>query len=201
MMSSGAPLLWAVIGPNGAGKSAYYKTRIQPRLEVPFINADDIAAAEWPGEEVARSYDAARLAQERRHDLLAARRSFVTETVFSHPSKLQLLRNAKQLGYNLWVTFIYLELADLAVTRVAERVGRGGHQVPARKIRERFKRMAEIGVKAVALAERAFVLDNSESRRPLREVLLFERGKVTLVSGDLPHWTTMLFAEYLHGRL
>ena len=196
-MSGGPQLLWLLIGPNGAGKTTYYEHRVRPHLAAEVVNADRIAAAEWPGREVAHGYDAARKAEARRLELLAAGRSFVAETVFSHPSKLDLVREAQQAGYEVWVSFIGLESADLAVARVAERVGAGGHDVPAAKIRERFDRLAPLAVRAVEMADRAFVLDNSDPRRPLRDVLLFERGRCTYVARDLPGWTGRLFAGHL----
>ncbi len=196
-MTEGPPLLWALVGPNGAGKSTYYEHRVRPHLAAELVNADLIAARRWPGHELARGYDAARLAEERRRELLAARRSFVMETVCSHPSKLDLLREAKEAGYEVWVSFVCLESADLAVARVAERVRRGGHDVPSAKVRERFVRLAPLAVSAIELADRGFVLDNGDPRRPLRDVLLFERGRLTLAARDLPRWARRLFAGHL----
>lgn len=68
---------------------------------------------------------------------------------------------ALSAGYELWVSFIVLESDDLAVARVADRVGAGGHDVPPDKIRARFERLAPLAAQAVVLADRAFVVDNS----------------------------------------
>ena len=186
-------VLWLIIGPNGAGKSTYYDTRIRPRLRAEFVNADRIQAEELPGSGVQGSYDAARRAEARRNELLAAGLSFVAETVASHPSKLELLRSAKALGYDIWVTFIYLDTPDLAVQRVHRRVRHGGHPVPEDKIRDRYERMVPIAVSAIQEADRGFVVDNSDSGHPLRQVLVYDRGRLTWNSKDLPDWTQRLF--------
>jgi predicted ABC-type ATPase len=191
------PLLWVIAGPNGAGKTTYYETRIRPRLNAEFVNADRIGAERWPEDPRGRAYDAARLARERRQQLLAEGKSLVAETVFSHPSKLGLLAGARRLGYQVWLSFICLESADLSVARVAERVARGGHDVPAEKIRQQFVRTVDLSVRAVALAHRAFVIDNSDPPRPLRDVALFERGELTWVAADLPGWCQRLFHEHM----
>ncbi len=196
-MTGHPPLLWMLIGPNGAGKSTYYDSRVRARLMAEFVNADLIAKERWPDAGPDRAYDAARLASERRQALLDGRTSFVAETVASHPSKLELLRQAKSAGYEVWVSFVYLESADLAVARVERRVRHGGHLVPDDKVRERYERVPLIALSAVAGADRAFVLDNSDSRRPLRDVLLFERGCVTWAAADQPAWAIRLFGNRL----
>lgn len=45
------------------------------------------------------AYDAARIAPDTRAKLIEASRSFIAETVFSHPSKLDLIRTANDAGY------------------------------------------------------------------------------------------------------
>lgn len=193
-MSPAQPqLLWVLIGPNGAGKSTYYDTRVEPRLRAEFVNADRIQAAELPNAGVQGSYEAARRAQTRRDEFLQSRRSFVTETVGSHPSKLELVGSAQALGYEVWVTFIYLDSADLSVARVERRVRHGGHPVPEDKIRARYDRMAPIGVAAVLAADRGFVVDNSDTKRPLRQVMVFDRGRPTWTCSDPPPWALRLF--------
>jgi predicted ABC-type ATPase len=193
-MSGSRPLLWVVVGPNGAGKSTYHRTRIAPHLNVPFVNADIIAAEQWPDAPEAHSEDAARAADARRASLLSARASFVTETVFSHPSRLELLAKARQLDYELWVTFVNVDTEALAVLRVADRVSARGHDIPTKKIRARYKRLVPLAVQAVLTADRGFVVDNSRTDRPLRDVLGLERGTVTYVAADLPAWAARAFA-------
>ncbi len=195
MTPDSPPFLWLIIGPNGAGKSTYYETRIRPRFQADFVNADNIQRIELPGSGMEAAYEAARRAEGRRQALLQAGRSFAAETVASHPSKLDLVREAKLRHYEVWVTFIYLESADLSVARVARRVRRGGHPVPEDRIRERFERMAPLGVEAARLADRAFLVDNSDSGAPLRDVAIFERGKPTWRAKQRPPWLVRLFPE------
>ena len=193
--SHSKPLLWIVIGPNGAGKSTYFEQRIRPRLRVELVNADEIGAERWPDAQSERAYEAAALAAERRAELISARRSFATETVFSHPSKLDLLASARSAGYEIMVTFVLVASAGLARARVASRVEVGGHAVPDDKIVARYERMRPLAVRAVKMADRAFVVDNTDPRRPLRDVLLFERGEPTWRAADLPGWVADLFPE------
>lgn len=197
-MRPAAPkVIWLLLGPNGAGKSTYFDTRVATRFRAEFVNADRIQAQELAGSGVEGSYEAARRAQARREELLREGRSFVTETVASHPSKLDLVITAQSLGYEVWVTLVYLETEDLAVERVQRRVRKGGHPVPEDKVRARFHRMAPIGVEAILAADRGFVVDNSDSARPLRHVLVFDRKRLTWRCSDVPDWANRLFGSYL----
>src|SRR5438046_9023070 len=95
------PVLHLIVGPNGAGKTTFFERILRPAVRLPFINADRIARSRWPGREEEHGYDAAALAELARSRALAARRSFIAETVFSHPSKMDLIRQAKQAGYKV----------------------------------------------------------------------------------------------------
>lgn len=91
------PLLLLIAGPNGAGKTTFYQRNLA-ELGLPFINADELALQRWPQAPGEHAYEAARLAQEIRQQHLAERRSFVAETVFSHPSKIELVREGSAEG-------------------------------------------------------------------------------------------------------
>jgi len=58
------------------------------------------------------SYLASRVAEFLRYALLAAKQSFTFETVMSHPSKLEFLRDAQVAGYR---TYLYLAVVQRRV--------------------------------------------------------------------------------------
>lgn len=76
-------------------------------------------------------YLAAVLADYLRQELLSARLSFTFETVMSHPSKVELLRQAKAAGYRTYLYFIATEDPQVNIDRIATRVALGGHPVPS----------------------------------------------------------------------
>ena len=182
------PLLWVVAGTNGAGKSTYVRHVILPRLAIPFVNADYYARDRWGTDVDAHVWEAADWAREQRRNWIAERRSFVAETVFSHPSKLDLLRDATTAGYAVWLTWVSLESAELAIARVADRVDLGGHPVPPDRIAARYARIPNLLRQAIAIASRAYVVDNTEPERPLRDVVRYERGNRVWRAKDVPDW-------------
>jgi predicted ABC-type ATPase len=181
------PVLHLIAGPNGAGKSTLFDLVIGPVTGLEFVNADVIAARQWPGDESAHAYDASRLAADRREELLAARTSFVTETVFSHESKVDLVRSAAGAGY-LVTLHIVLVPEELAVARVASRVENDGHDVPEDKVRSRYQRLWSLVAEAITLVDVAQVYDNSSAKEPFRLVATFDRG-VPIAKPAWPRWT------------
>lgn len=58
-------------------------------------------------------------------------------------SSLMYAREApawRQAGYSIWLYFLEVATADIAVARIALRVAAGGHGIPERDIRRRYAR-------------------------------------------------------------
>jgi predicted ABC-type ATPase len=177
-----------VVGSNGAGKSTFVRLTLAPaRPGVMFVNADDIAARRWPADAEAHAYEAAAIAAATRAELIERRQPLIAETVFSHPSKLDLLREAAAAGYYSALHVVMVP-EDLAVARVAARVDAGGHTVPEIKIRQRYHRLWPLVAEAISIADAATVYDNSQRKGP-REVALFSQG-FPIADPSWPSWTS-----------
>ncbi|MGN6198510.1 AAA family ATPase [Humibacter sp.] len=187
------PVLHLVAGPDGAGKSTYVERILGPVTNLPFVNADLIAAERWPGAESDHAYEASRAAADLRSQLVAANASFITETEFSHSSKVDLVDGASARGYLVHL-HVLLVPVDVAVGRVAERVRNGGHGVPEQKTRERYGRLWDLVVRARATADRTEFLDNSSARHPFRRVALYEHG-VPIGRADWPAWAPAVLVD------
>lgn len=175
-----------VVGPNGAGKSTFVELTLAPLLpSCVFVNADDIAKRRWPDDPAGNAYRAARIAADTRARLIQRRQSFIAETVFSHPSKLELVTAAKAVGYTV-VLHVLLIPEDLAVERVAHRVQAGGHSVPTEKIRARHRRLWSLVADAIPRCDSVVVYDGSRRRGP-RIVAQISGGDV-IGAPSWPSW-------------
>ncbi len=193
------PILHVIAGPNGAGKSTFYEAILRDLTDAEFVNAD-LLAAEALGAFAATEEDAKlgqKLADDRRATLMADHRSLVTESTFSHGSKVELVREALTLGYEVVVYHVSVDSADLAVARVAERHDNGGHPVPEERIRGRFDRNRSYIREAVLLAQGAFVFDNSLLGQPPRRLVTFAAGRIIAVATELPDWVIEVYADDL----
>ncbi|CAM3709512.1 AAA family ATPase [Tsukamurella ocularis] len=180
-------ILHLVIGSNGAGKSTFISRFLAPlHPGLPFVNADEIAKERWPNEAEARSYEAARIAEAQRTDLIASRTPFIAETVFSHPSKVEFVHTAVGSGFDVHLHIVMVP-EDIAVNRVVTRVQAGGHSVPEAKIRDRYRRLWQLAAEAIPLTYTATCYDNSHSSGP-RIVARFSSGQPA-GSARWPAWS------------
>ncbi len=96
-----------------------------------------------------------------RKKLLREKRKFSFETVFSHPSKLDIMREAVAAGYKVYLYFVSTESAEINKYRVLERKAKGGHDVPQDKIVSRYYRSLDLLFEASQIAYQGFFWDNS----------------------------------------
>lgn len=175
-----------VVGPNGSGKTTFVEHFLAPLLpRSVFVNADEIARRRWPDDPAVHAYEAARIAEETRRKLLAGGRSFIAETVFSHPSKVRFVRDATHAGCTL-ILHVLMVPEDLAVHRVAYRVRAGGHDVPEEKIRLRYRRLWVNVASAARMAGSVVFYDNTAHAGP-RIVARLTEG-VALGHAEWPPW-------------
>lgn len=136
-----------------------------------------------------------------RKTLLLAGKKFSFETVFSHHSKLDIMKEAVAAGYKVYLYFVSTESADINVYRVSARKKKGGHDVPEDKIRGRYQRSLDLLYDASQLAYQAFYFDNSEDGKT--DVPMFAHFK--LVSGkkkwdeideeQVPEWFVRYYSD------
>ena len=182
-----APELWLLVGGNGSGKSTFYY-RFLARYDIPLINADNIARTFWPEEPENHSYEAARLAEKERFRLIEQGRTFCFETVYSHPSKLDFVAQAKARGYCIRVFYFHLDDLTLNLARVACRVQDGGHDVPEDKVRQRVPRTLDLVTRTVGLADEMHLVDNASADKPYRRVATWQNGTWHLYAEPPPAW-------------
>lgn len=184
-----------VVGPNGAGKTTFVRLTLTPSLPstVRFVNADEIARHHWPDAAEQHAYDAAAIAADTRRKLITAGESFIAETVFSHPSKLELIDEAHRAGYTV-VLHVLLVPEALTVPRVRLRVQAGGHSVPEHKIVERYRRMWPLVAVAMQRADLATVYDNSTRSGP--RIVAQLAGGVAISDASWPEWTPAPLAAF-----
>lgn len=182
------PIIVAIAGPNGAGKTTFYHAHLQA-AGLRFVNADNIARELKLG-----AYEAARIADTLRLELVKQRESFVFETVFSDPvgDKLTFLREAADVGYTVVLCFIGTSGPEVCGQRVAMRVSQGGHDVPTEKLIARFPRTMANLKAALRKVPSVWVFDNDDLRTPFRLAAVFEKGKPVKLNKPVPKWLRAL---------
>jgi predicted ABC-type ATPase len=134
-----APSVIVLAGPNGAGKTTAAPYLLRDTLGIAeFVNADQIARGLSAFRPEAVAVAAGRLMLARLEELARERRSFAFETTLASRTFCPWLEARLAEGYRVHLVFLWLPSPDLAVTRVADRVARGGHGVPEEVVRRRY---------------------------------------------------------------
>ena len=199
-----------IAGPNGSGKTTLTRWLRSTGFDLgEYINADDIAA-ELVGDPAEVSRTAQRLAEEARQSCLARGVSFAFETVMSHPSKVEFLKQAKTLGYFNILFFVGVEDPRINVDRVAQRVAEGGHDVPTDRIVHRYERTMALLPQAVYASDRTVLFDNSYADpgfgadfEPFADITVHD-GKIEYMelrqlgaAGGVPEWSEALLLLFM----
>ena len=132
---------WAVVlaGPNGAGKTTLAQG-ILP-ADALYLNADVVAGELRRSGHPAATVDiaAARLVLASLRQAVRDASSFWVLTNLAGPGLQRRIRQWKADGYQVQLVFVWLNSVELALQRVAARVGRGGHSVPPDVVRRRYR--------------------------------------------------------------
>lgn len=181
------PIAFVVAGHNGSGKSTLWYERLADRLQIPLVNADRLITSILPIE--ASTNQLRKWAKKLRDNderwqrvaqsgvqafvglIMAQKMPFAFETVFSHwqkrtdgtyESKADLIVALQKAGFFVVLLFVGLTSVELSIARVRTRQEQGGHGVPVKKLRERFRRTQMAIRHAASIADRTLMFDNSQ---------------------------------------
>ena len=155
--------LYIIAGPNGVGKTTF-ASKFLPRYAdcQNFINADLIAQGMSPFAPEAAAVRAGRLVLSEIKLFATRRASFGFETTLSGRTNLRLIRLLRKKGYKVHFFFLWVKSVDVAISRVRDRVLKGGHDVPETVIRRRFARSIGNFLREYRpLADSWYLFDNS----------------------------------------
>ena len=185
------PRLLVVAGPNGAGKTTITERGLAHEWfeGCEYINPDLIAQHElgdWNDPDAV--LQAVRTAADRREACLRERRSLAFETVFSAPDKPEFVRRAMAAGYFVRIFFVGTERPEINAARIARRVLEGGHEVPIRKILDRWGRSIANAAAVVSEVDRFYLYDNSVDDRDAELVIRASEGRIVRTYVEAPRW-------------
>jgi len=140
-MPAPQPTIYLIAGCNGAGKTTFAKEFLPKEVKcLRFLNADEIARGLSPFDPSASAMQAGRLLLKQIKENLSKRETFALETTLSGKTYIRLFRQARRLGYEIELNYLWLSSPTHAIERVRQRVKQGGHNVPVADIRRRFRR-------------------------------------------------------------
>lgn len=139
------------------------------------------------------SYEGALISSFIRHHLQKNKISFSFETVMSHPSKIEEVKEAKQKGYKTYLYFICIDDPEVNESRVENRVKKGGHNVSADKISSRYYNTLSNLIQIIENVDKCYFFDNSSEDYKLIANLKSNQLSIEVEPSELPNW----FIEYV----
>ena len=133
------PKLYIISGCNGSGKTTASYTLLPDLLDCrEFVNSDEFAKSFSPFDPGAASVTASRYMLMKINYLLERRSDFAVETTLATRSLLKIVQEARGLGYETAILYLWLSSPEMAIARVRDRVASGGHNIPEAVVRRRY---------------------------------------------------------------
>lgn len=138
-MSGRPPQVIVLSGPNGAGKTTAAEHLLRGAMSVQhFVNADWIARGLGAFDPDSVAMEAGRAMLARLKQLATSRADFAFETTLASRTFAPWIGRLCVSGYEFSLLHLWLPDPEQAVSRVADRVRSGGHDVPADISRRRY---------------------------------------------------------------
>lgn len=135
------------------------------------------------------SYEGSLISSFLREKLLNENKSFCFETVMSHTSKLDDIKEANALGYTTYLYFVCIDDPEVNISRVENRVQKGGHAVDSEIVKSRYSRTLHNLFPAIELSNKAYLFDNSGDNLTLiAEIYDAKALKLYINEEDFPNW-------------
>ena len=183
------PIVLVFAGPNGSGKSTVTKGF---DIIGEYINADEIKK-----QRNCSDLEAAQFATALREDAVKNKRDFTSETVLSSSRNVELLKNAKAAGYRIEVVFVLTADPQINVSRVAQRVKNGGHDVPKDKIISRYHKSLDNISVMLKISDIMWVVDNSTEKAEL--IIYSKDDEISINATSL--WSADKISRLISGNI
>ena len=172
-------------GVNGAGKSSLTGSLRAERSDLGQIVDPDALTARCGGDE----YEGGKLAVDRIETALAEGVNFTQETTLSGGYPKRLCRRAKEAGYYIRLYYVGLDTAEESLRRIKNRVERGGHDIPAKDVQDRFAHRSPMLQRCCHTVTRQSFLDNNNGFVLVAE---YRNGQLLPVGNYRPQWLCQL---------
>ena len=175
-----------IAGVNGAGKSSLTGVLRQQMDDLGVIVDVDKLAAAHGGNNIL----AGRLAVSRIRECLSRGVCFTQETTLSGALTARTAQQARDRGYRVRMYYVGLDSAEESLARIANRVRKGGHNIPAEDVRRRFGGRVRALSAVLPYCDEATFFDNDNGFVAVAEY----RNGVSACLDGAPRWVHGLAA-------
>ncbi len=155
-------------GVNGAGKSILYNSGELDSSKLGIrINVDELIAEKYNNNwrDFKTQIKASKEIIRELNRCMENKLSFNQETTLAGKTILNTIKKAKKLGYIINLHYIGLNSPELAISRVRERVLKGGHGIPDDTINIRYFNSLKNLQEILPICDNVYIYDNSVNKK------------------------------------
>lgn len=168
-------------GVNGVGKSSFTGVLKERSTDLGTIIDVDKITAEMGGSALVGG----KAALQKINDCISRGVSFTQETTLSGYKTEATAKQVKDLGYHVRLFYVALDTAAESLTRIENRVKRGGHDIPHDDVMRRFSGRWEAIAKVLPYCDEAEFYDNDNGFVKVAE---YRNGELRPVGQLRPRW-------------
>lgn len=180
--------LYTIIGGvNGCGKSSLTGALKAERSDLGLlIDVDKLAA------QLGSPVEGGKAAVRKIDECLEKGISFTQETTLSGARTERTIRRAKERGYTIRLYYIGLDTMEESLGRIANRVAKGGHDIPKEDVERRFQSRFTDVLRVLPYCDEARFFDNDNG---FVEVAEYRNGELIPRVSTPPRWLLELMGR------
>lgn len=172
-------------GVNGVGKSSFTGALKGTRTDLGMIVDVDAITAQLGGDPLTGGKESIR----KINTCMEKGVSFTQETTLSGHRTERTAKAALEAGYSVRLYYIGLDTAAESLSRIQNRVRRGGHNIPVNDVERRFAGRWEAVAKVLPYCDTAEFYDNDNGFVKVAE---YRNGELLLIGEHRPRWVLEL---------
>ena len=176
-------------GVNGVGKSSFTGVLKERSTDLGVIVDVDKITADLGG----NTLEGGKAALRKLRECIDKGISFTQETTLSGRKTEATAKQVRELGYHVRLFYIGLDSAEESLSRISNRVKRGGHDIPRDDVVRRFAGRWEAVGKVLPYCDEAEFYDNDNGFVLVAE---YRNGELRTVGSRRPQWLMELL-QYL----
>lgn len=168
-------------GVNGVGKSSLTGVLKKERSDMGMIIDTDLLNAKYNGDRIKGGKEAVKLIT----SCLEKGVDFTQETTLSGKKTLKTIIKAKEKDYYIRLFYVAVSSAEESLTRIGNRVKKGGHDIPSDDVKRRFSKRYDDLLAILPYCSEVHFYDNENG---FEEVGEYRNGTLSVTSEEPPKW-------------
>lgn len=179
-----------IAGVNGVGKSTFAKTIGSRHSDLGYvINPDELA------KRYGSNLAGGKAALEEIDFCTDNGIKFAEETTLSGSHIVKVIKRCKEQGYIVNMIYIGLDSPEESISRIANRVRHGGHDIPEDIVRRRYGEIGKSLAKVLPLCDYAEFYDNENGPE---KIAVYSDNEIQQLVKQYPAWFQS-FADFIAG--